>query len=58
MPKLETISEGFTSLKMVTRCDGSPIAGSSNKTPTHPYSWDNAALNQMEGRSKRKKNYI
>ncbi|XP_035723534.1 transmembrane protein KIAA1109-like isoform X4 [Vespa mandarinia] len=49
VPKLETISEGFTSLKMVTRCDGSPIAGSSNKTPTHPYSWDNTALNQMEG---------
>ncbi|KAG7214078.1 hypothetical protein KM043_001440 [Ampulex compressa] len=49
VPKLDTITEGFTSLKMVTRSDGSPIAGSSNKTPTHPYIWDSTTLNQMEG---------
>ncbi|KAK2588447.1 hypothetical protein KPH14_004440 [Odynerus spinipes] len=49
VPKLETIAEGFTSLKMITRSDGSPIAGSSNKTPTHPYLWDSTSLNQMEG---------
>jgi len=49
IPKLETVMEGFTSLKMITRSDGSPVASSSNKTPTHPYLWDNISLNQMEG---------
>ncbi|XP_011301889.1 uncharacterized protein KIAA1109 isoform X7 [Fopius arisanus] len=48
VPKFETVSEGFTSLKMVTRNDSSPLAGSSNKTPTHPYLWDNSALIQSE----------
>nr|XP_033335326.1 transmembrane protein KIAA1109 homolog isoform X11 [Megalopta genalis] len=49
VPKYETIAEGFTSLKMITRSDGSPTAGSSNKTPTHPYLWDSATISQMEG---------
>ncbi|XP_043249927.1 transmembrane protein KIAA1109 isoform X1 [Colletes gigas] len=49
VPKFETVTEGFTSLKMITRSDGSPVASSSNKTPTHPYLWDSATLNQMEG---------
>lgn len=49
VPKLETVTEGFTSLKMITRSDGSPIAGSSNKTPTHPYLWDDISLNRTEG---------
>ncbi|XP_063974640.1 bridge-like lipid transfer protein family member 1 isoform X5 [Diachasmimorpha longicaudata] len=48
VPKFETVSEGFTSLKMVTRSDASPLAGSSNKTPTHPYLWDSSALIQSE----------
>ncbi|XP_043271443.1 transmembrane protein KIAA1109 isoform X4 [Venturia canescens] len=48
VPKFETITEGFTSLKMITRIDGSPTATSSNKTPTHPYLWDNATLIQSE----------
>ncbi|XP_014476117.1 PREDICTED: uncharacterized protein KIAA1109 isoform X1 [Dinoponera quadriceps] len=49
VPKLDTVTEGFTSLKMITRSDGSPVASSSNKTPTHPYLWDDASLNQTEG---------
>ncbi|XP_029046657.1 transmembrane protein KIAA1109 homolog isoform X1 [Osmia bicornis bicornis] len=49
VPKFETVTEGFTSLKMITRSDGSPVASSSNKTPTHPYIWDSSTLNQMEG---------
>ncbi|XP_076663218.1 transmembrane protein KIAA1109 homolog tweek isoform X12 [Andrena cerasifolii] len=49
VPKFETVTEGFTSLKMITRSDGSPVASSSNKTPTHPYLWDSATLTQMEG---------
>ncbi|XP_020299517.1 uncharacterized protein KIAA1109 isoform X4 [Pseudomyrmex gracilis] len=49
IPKLETVTEGFTSLKMITRSDGSPVASSSNKTPTHPYLWDDKSLNQTEG---------
>nr|XP_031841602.1 transmembrane protein KIAA1109 isoform X3 [Nomia melanderi] len=49
VPKFETIAEGFTSLKMITRSDGSPTAGSSNKTPTHPYLWDSSTISQMEG---------
>ncbi|XP_076277867.1 transmembrane protein KIAA1109 homolog tweek isoform X7 [Lasioglossum baleicum] len=49
VPKFETIAEGFTSLKMITRSDGSPTASSSNKTPTHPYLWDSATISQMEG---------
>nr|XP_012134687.1 PREDICTED: uncharacterized protein KIAA1109 isoform X12 [Megachile rotundata] len=49
VPKFETVTEGFTSLKMITRSDGSPVASSSNKTPTHPYLWDSTTLNQMEG---------
>jgi hypothetical protein len=49
VPKLDTVTEGFTSLKMVTRSDGSPVASSSNKTPTHPYLWDDISLNQTEG---------
>ncbi|XP_015586515.1 uncharacterized protein KIAA1109 isoform X3 [Cephus cinctus] len=48
VPKFDTVTEGFTSLKMITRNDGSPMAGSSNKTPTHPYLWDNSALIQSE----------
>lgn len=50
VPKFETVTEGFTSLKMITRSDGSPVASSSNKTPTHPYLWDSATLTQMEGK--------
>ncbi|XP_061939071.1 bridge-like lipid transfer protein family member 1 isoform X15 [Apis cerana] len=49
VPKFETVTEGFTSLKMITRSDGSPIANSSNKTPTHPYLWDSTTINHMEG---------
>ncbi|XP_048267008.1 transmembrane protein KIAA1109 homolog isoform X2 [Bombus terrestris] len=49
VPKFETVTEGFTSLKMITRSDGSPVANSSNKTPTHPYLWDNTTINHMEG---------
>ncbi|XP_012270662.1 uncharacterized protein KIAA1109 isoform X2 [Orussus abietinus] len=49
VPKFDTVTEGFTSLKMITRSDGSPAASSSNKTPTHPYLWDNSALIQSEG---------
>lgn len=49
VPKYETVTEGFTSLKMITRNDASPKASSSNKTPTHPYLWDNSALIQSEG---------
>ncbi|XP_050452726.1 transmembrane protein KIAA1109 isoform X1 [Cataglyphis hispanica] len=49
VPKLETVTEGFTSLKMITRSDGSPVVGSSNKTPTHPYLWDDVSLNRAEG---------
>lgn len=51
MPKFDTVTEGFTSLKMITRSDGSPVAGSSNKTPTHPYLWDTATISQMEGKT-------
>lgn len=54
VPKLDTVTEGFTSLKMITRADGSPVASSSNKTPTHPYSWDDTSLNQTEGMIKLK----
>ncbi|XP_012263790.2 transmembrane protein KIAA1109 homolog isoform X5 [Athalia rosae] len=49
VPKFDTVTEGFTSLKMITRSDGSPTAGSSNKTPTHPYLWDSSTLIQSEG---------
>ncbi|XP_076753670.1 transmembrane protein KIAA1109 homolog tweek isoform X3 [Xylocopa sonorina] len=49
VPKFETVTEGFTSLKMITRSDGSPVANSSNKTPTHPYLWDSTTINCMEG---------
>ncbi|XP_006618311.1 transmembrane protein KIAA1109 isoform X10 [Apis dorsata] len=49
VPKFETVTEGFTSLKMITRSDGSPVANSSNKTPTHPYLWDSTTINHMEG---------
>ncbi|XP_026670200.1 transmembrane protein KIAA1109, partial [Ceratina calcarata] len=49
VPKLETVMEGFTSLKMITKSDGSPVANSSNKTPTHPYLWDSSTINHMEG---------
>ncbi|XP_051162533.1 transmembrane protein KIAA1109 homolog isoform X5 [Leptopilina boulardi] len=49
VPKYETLTEGFTTLKMITRIDGSPKACSSNKTPTHPYVWDSATLISSEG---------
>lgn len=43
IPKYDTISEGFTSLKMISRTEmmfpPSPQTGS--KTPTHPYTWSN-----------------
>ncbi|KAK9299212.1 hypothetical protein QLX08_007719 [Tetragonisca angustula] len=48
VPKFETVTEGFTSLKMITRSDGSPVANSCNKTPTHPYLWDSTTINLME----------
>ncbi|XP_034943286.1 transmembrane protein KIAA1109 homolog isoform X1 [Chelonus insularis] len=48
-PKFDVITEGFTSLKMVTRNDNSPVINSSNnKTPTHPYVWDSSALIQSK----------
>jgi hypothetical protein len=34
---------------MISRNDASPKASSSNKTPTHPYLWDNSTLIQSEG---------
>ncbi|OAD56139.1 hypothetical protein WN48_04013 [Eufriesea mexicana] len=49
VPKFETVTEGFTSLKMITRSDGSPVANSTNETPTHPYLWDSTTINHMEG---------
>ncbi|XP_031778307.1 transmembrane protein KIAA1109 isoform X11 [Nasonia vitripennis] len=44
IPKYDVITEGFTSLKMINRNDVSPKASSSNRTPTHPYLWDNSTL--------------
>jgi hypothetical protein len=45
-PRFETLTEGFTSLKMITRIigehHGTPPPPS--KTPTHPYSWDASAF--------------
>ncbi|XP_046477858.1 bridge-like lipid transfer protein family member 1 isoform X1 [Neodiprion pinetum] len=49
VPKFDAVTDGFTSLKMITRIDGSPRASSSTKTPTHPYIWDSSALIQSEG---------
>ncbi|XP_011494762.1 PREDICTED: uncharacterized protein KIAA1109 [Ceratosolen solmsi marchali] len=48
IPKYDIITEGFTSLKMINRNDTSPKVSSSNKTPTHPYLWDNSTLIQSE----------
>ncbi|KAF7987765.1 hypothetical protein HCN44_003628 [Aphidius gifuensis] len=60
IPKFETLNEGFTSLKMMTRQDTSPMTAAAestpgattssgvNKTPTHPYLWDNSTLIQSE----------
>ncbi|XP_049857041.1 transmembrane protein KIAA1109 homolog isoform X4 [Schistocerca gregaria] len=44
-PKFETLTEGFTSLKMVGRPNehGSPPP-QSGKTPTHPYTWDSSTF--------------
>lgn len=39
-PRFETLVEGFTSLKMVSREKDDPPAPPSSKTPTHPYNWD------------------
>ncbi|XP_033221657.1 transmembrane protein KIAA1109-like [Belonocnema kinseyi] len=49
VPKYETVTEGFTTLKMITRNEGSPKACSSNRTPTHPYLWDSSTLISSEG---------
>ncbi|KAF4529365.1 hypothetical protein B566_EDAN016814, partial [Ephemera danica] len=46
LPRFETITEGFTSLKMISRAVD-PLATPpppSSKTPTHPYSWDSSAF--------------
>lgn len=50
IPKYEVITEGFTSLKMISRNGASPKASSSNRTPTHPYIWDSSTLIQSEGK--------
>jgi hypothetical protein len=41
-PKFETLTEGFTCLKMITRTNGEHhgTPPPSSKTPTHPYAWD------------------
>ncbi|CAH1406051.1 unnamed protein product [Nezara viridula] len=40
-PKFEMLTEGFTSLKMITRNrDAFSPPPSLGKTPTHPYTWD------------------
>jgi len=45
-PKFETLTEGFTCLKMIARTSiehhGTPPP--SSKTPTHPYAWDGTAF--------------
>ncbi|XP_075226335.1 transmembrane protein KIAA1109 homolog tweek [Lycorma delicatula] len=46
-PRFETLTEGFTSLKMVNRVkDGGPSSPppASTKTPTHPYNWDQSEI--------------
>jgi hypothetical protein len=49
-PRFETVTEGFTSLKMITRTIGEHHATPppSSKTPTHPYAWDATALSGFE----------
>lgn len=49
IPKYDVITEGFTSLKMINRNNISPKASSSNRTPTHPYLWDNSTFIASEG---------
>jgi hypothetical protein len=48
-PRFETVTEGFTSLKMITRtiCEHHTTPPPS-KTPTHPYAWDATALSGFE----------
>ncbi|XP_046668210.1 transmembrane protein KIAA1109 homolog isoform X3 [Homalodisca vitripennis] len=49
-PRFETLVEGFTSLKMITRDKetvNSP-APPSSKTPTHPYNWEQVDFNNTE----------
>ncbi|XP_069702783.1 bridge-like lipid transfer protein family member 1 isoform X3 [Periplaneta americana] len=45
-PKFETLTEGFTSLKMITRLSGDHhgTPPPPSKTPTHPYAWDESAF--------------
>jgi len=45
-PKFETLTEGFTCLKMLTRTSGEHhgTPPPSSKTPTHPYAWDGTAF--------------
>ncbi|KAJ9593935.1 hypothetical protein L9F63_014649, partial [Diploptera punctata] len=45
-PRFETLTEGFTSLKMVTRSSGEHhgTPPPPSKTPTHPYAWDSSAF--------------
>jgi hypothetical protein len=49
-PRFETVTEGFTSLKMITRTIGEHHATPppSSKTPTHPYAWDATAPSGFE----------
>nr|CAD7425599.1 unnamed protein product [Timema monikensis] len=48
-PRFETLSEGFTSFKMVGRpSDHHTTPPHSTKTPTHPYVWDTSALMSSE----------
>ncbi|KAJ8666820.1 hypothetical protein QAD02_008482 [Eretmocerus hayati] len=49
IPKYEVMTEGFTSLKMISRNDQSPKAPNSSRTPTHPYVWDSSTLIQSDG---------
>ncbi|XP_059485480.1 bridge-like lipid transfer protein family member 1 isoform X2 [Neocloeon triangulifer] len=49
VPKFEMITEGFTTLKMLSRAHEHALSTpppSSSKTPTHPYLWDNASFLQ------------
>ncbi|XP_065331514.1 bridge-like lipid transfer protein family member 1 isoform X1 [Cloeon dipterum] len=53
VPKFEMITEGFTTLKMLSRSQEynhfTPPASSNKQTPTHPYMWDNATFLQSDG---------
>lgn len=49
-PRFETLNEGFTSLKMITRTNGEhhETPPPPSKSPTHPYAWDGTAFLDSE----------